>query len=112
MMSWRHEYDREMEKPYGQRRLNEKLYIVCTDPDTNDCEIVRWLENGQLNVSPLLEKGIELDTHDEYADYCKKCEHAFPNLKFYVTSEKFLPKITRLPELDGVFSRPLGKYNQ
>lgn len=111
-MIWRRERERTMSKPFGQRKLSEKLYIVCTDPNTDDCEIVRWLENGELNVSPLLEKGIELDTHDEYIEYCEICQHAFPNLKFYVTSEKYLPEITRLPELDGVVSRPLGKYNQ
>lgn len=110
MFGWRH--DSESDKPFEQRRLDHEMYIVCTDPNTNDCEIVRWLENGELNVSPLLEKGIELDTYDEYADYCEKCERAFPDLKFYVTSEKYLPNITRLPEIDNVVSRPLGKYNQ
>lgn len=104
-MSWRHrsEYD----KPYGQRRLDHKLYIVCNDPKSNTNEIVRYLSGDTLFISPLLEKGITLDTRDEYDEYSRRCSREFPNLTFYVTSEKYLPDISRLPLIDNVESRPL-----
>lgn len=113
-------------KPWNKRDLEpeKKPFIIVEDPVTHKSEFVTWIENeeGQQGKKPEIwttpdkekarKKCARFYNDEEFKEFARRCKKLFPNLTFYVCYEKWLPEISRLPEIDGVMSRPLGNTNR
>ena len=100
------------DKPINERQLYNKPYLVVTDPRSNRSEYVTYVERCTLYTTPIKEKAFKGETYKEYEDECDRCEKAFPDLEFIIYREDGIPYISRLPEIEGVVSRPLGEVNR
>lgn len=100
------------DKPIDERPLYNKPYLVVTDPRSNKSEYVTYVEGSTLYTTPIKEKAFNAETYKKYQEEATRCERAFPDLDFTIYREDDVPYISRLPEIEGVCSRPLGEVNQ